>query len=72
MRYAFYFMLKHFLFSGHLHFCSEGNGLIRKRRLISKVMKSQAGQQIIAIHTLLDTSTSKDNQNIFLQKSSKI
>ena len=58
------------------------NGLMRKLTLISKFMASQTGQQIIAIHILLDISRSKGNQtmkfgllvdynmrNIFLEKS---
>ena len=58
------------------------NGLIRKLRLISKCVRSQAGQQLITIHVFSNTSRSKDNQtmkfgqlieynikNIFLEKS---
>ena len=34
----------------------------RKLRLISKFMTSQTGQQIITVHILPNTSTSKGNQ----------
>ena len=57
------------------------NGLIRKIRLTSKLMTSQTGLQIIAIHILSNITQSKGNQtmkfsqliesnkrNIFLQK----
>ena len=58
------------------------NGLIRKMRLISNFMTSQAGKQIVVIHILPNISRSKGNQkmkfgqliecnmrNIFLEKS---
>ena len=58
------------------------SGLIRNKRLISKLMMSQPGKQTIAIHILLNISRSKGNQamkfgqlieysmsNIFLEKS---
>ena len=40
------------------------NGLIRKIRLISKFMTTQPGKQTITIHTLPNTSRSKDNQTM--------
>ena len=40
----------------------QKDGLIRKIRLVSKFMTSQAGQQVITIHTLPNISKSKDNQ----------
>ena len=39
----------------------QKNGLIRKLRLISKFMRSQAVHQIITIHKLPNISRSKDN-----------
>ena len=43
------------------------SGLIRKTRLISKFMTSQAFEQTIAIHILTKISRSKGNQAIFGQ-----
>ena len=40
------------------------NGLIRKTRLTSKFMTSQAGLQTIAIHALPNMSKSKGNQTM--------
>ena len=40
------------------------NGLIRKIRLTSKFMTSQAGLQTVAIHTLPNISRGKGNQII--------
>ena len=40
------------------------NGLIRKVRLFSKFMTSQAGKQTIAIHILPNISRSKGNQTM--------
>ena len=40
------------------------SGLIRKMRLISKFMTSQAGQQTIAVHILPNILRSKGNQTI--------
>ena len=55
----------------YLHFCPDfmvmlKNGLIRKLWLISKLMLSQKGQQIIAIQILPNISSSKGNQAIKL------
>ena len=51
----------------YLHFCPDfmvmlKNGLIRKLWLISKLMLSQKGQQIITIQILPNISSSKGNQ----------
>ena len=40
------------------------NGLIRKLRLTSKFMTSQAGQQLITIHILSNISRGKEDQTI--------
>ena len=40
------------------------NDLLRKIRLISKLMTSQPGKQIIAIHILHNISRSKGNQTM--------
>ena len=55
----------------YLHFCPDfivmlKNGLIRKLWLISKLMLSQKGQQIITIQILPNISSSKGNQAIKL------
>ena len=55
----------------YLHFCPDFMvmlkiGLIRKLWLISKLMLSQKGQQIIAIQILPNISSSKGNQAIKL------
>ena len=90
MKNAFYFMLKAFFalkiftFFG-LIFWSCRNGLMKKLRLISKFMTSQAGQKTITIHILPNLPRSKSNHQamkfgqlveyniryIFLQKSCK-
>ena len=44
-------------FSGHVE-----NGLIRKLMLVSKFLALQTGKQMIKIHILPNTSTSKGNQ----------
>ena len=51
----------------HLSFCPDflliyKNGLIRKLWLVSKFVKSQAGQQMITIHILPNISRSKGSQ----------
>ena len=74
------FILKIFTFLSRLS-SHEGNGLIRKLRLILKFMTSRTGQQIITIHMLPIISRSIGNQavkfcqlieykmrNIFLKK----
>ena len=84
---AFYFTLKALFFLKIFKFILDflvikKYGLIRKRRLISKLMTSQTGKQTIAICILRDISRSKNNQtmkfdkfikynvrNIFLEKS---
>ena len=40
------------------------NCLIRRLRLISKLMKSKTGKQVITIHILLNISGSKGNQTM--------
>ena len=55
MKNAFFFFLNAFF---------ALNGLIRKLRLISKLMKSQPGHQIITIHILPSISRSKEYQVI--------
>ena len=68
MKNVFYFMLKALFVRGiYLHFCldflaMQKNGLIRK--LMSKFMTSQIGQQIIATHILHNISRSKGNQTM--------
>ena len=60
---------KFFPFSRHLNFCPDflfmqKNSLIRKIRLISKSMTSQAGKQTIAMHILANVLRSKGNQTL--------
>ena len=70
MKNAFYFILL-FLFLKYLHSCPDflfmwNNRLIRKLWFISKLMTSQPGQQIIALHIFLNISRSKQNQTMNL------
>ena len=72
MKNVFYFTLKALLvlmiFKFWLEFSvMSKNGFIRKRRLISKFMTSQLGQQTISKHILTNISRSKSNQAIFGQ-----
>ena len=86
MKKALYFTLKALFVLKIFKFCLDilviyKSGLIRKVRLISKFMTSQAGQQTVAIHIPPNISRRKGNQtmkfgpfkeynrNIFLQKS---
>ena len=67
MKNAFYFMLKSFF--SRSFFCPDyqviqKNSSIRGLWLISKLMTSQTGQQIIAIQILLNISRSTGNQTI--------
>ena len=68
MKNDFYFILKALFFLKIFKFfiltfwSSKENALIRKRKLISKVMTSQPGEQTIAIHILPNISQSKGNQ----------
>ena len=87
MKNAFYFTLKSYFFFKifkFLSFCPDvyvENGLIKKL-LVSKIVTSQTGKQIISIHKLSNVSKSIGNQimtfgqfiehnmrNIFLKKS---
>ena len=72
MKNAFDFILKLFLFLRYLHFCLDfmviRNGLIRRFRLISYFIMSQAGQQTVIIHILPNISASKDNQSMKLSQ----
>ena len=68
MKNACYFTLKSLFFFRYLNFCPDffgyvENGLIRKLMLISKIVTSKTGKQIIAIHILSNISRSIDNQN---------
>ena len=60
MKNAFYFILFHFYFCQTFWSCRK-NGLLRKRRLISKFMMSQPGEQTIKIEILFNISRSKSN-----------
>ena len=73
--YSFYckrvsiYLLLYLLFSRYLHFCLDflvmkKNGLIRRTVLISKLMTSQPGKQIITIHMLPNIARSKGNQTV--------
>ena len=67
VRNAFYFTLKVLSFFRFSIFfltflAMQENGLIRKIRLISKLMASQTGKQIIMRHILPNISRSKGNQ----------
>ena len=63
-----YFFISHFILQifTFLYWlsCMLKNSLIRKLRLISKLMTSQTGQQIITIHILFNASRSKSNQTM--------
>ena len=68
MKNACYFTLKSLFFFRYLNFYPDffgyvENGLIRKLMLISKIVTSKTGKQIIAIHILSNISRSIDNQN---------
>ena len=67
MKNGCYFTLKSLFFFRYWNFCPDffgyvENGLIRKLMLISKIVTSQTGKQIIAIHILSNISRSIDNQ----------
>ena len=67
MKNAFYFMLKAlFVFKIFLHFGCVEKRLDEKTQVKSaiKFMASQTGQQIIAIHMLLNILRSKGNQRL--------
>ena len=72
---SFYFILKALFFLQIFRFLSwrfvhvETTAWLERKRLISKFMASQSGQQIITIHILPNISRSKGNQTMtFLQK----
>ena len=82
---AFYFMLKALYVLGVFTFLSWHLGYVEKqldKKINSKFMTSQTGQQIITMHIICNISRSKDNQtmkfgqliednmiNFFLEKS---